>query len=296
LAAILCGSHVLLSACGFSALEGLAGAGEEVTTQRDAQADAEAGLRTDAGSKMDGDRAGDSGGGTRDGNADAPPRDDGRRDAEDGGQADVEDAAPQADGGACGCAHGTCSDGGCVCDVGFTGTTSCDTCADGYFGQNCQPVTVGAYYRYVEAESGVGANTSPMMTGSDNAASGGQYTWSGAIGSLPTVPTDGHVTYTFADVPAGTFKVWGRFLVGPLMKKNDSLWIRMDAGVWTRWNDVYDRTLGAWGWDSVRDDANLDAPVTYTLTAGIHTLEVAYREDGLKYDKFLLTNDMALVP
>ena len=39
-----------------------------------------------------------------------------------------------------------------------------------------------------------------------------------------------------------------------------------------------------------------NALVTRNLTAGTHTLEVAYRENGLKMDRFLVTNDLAFVP
>jgi hypothetical protein len=36
--------------------------------------------------------------------------------------------------------------------------------------------------------------------------------------------------------------------------------------------------------------------VTRSLTSGSHTLEVAYRESGLKMDRFLVTNDLAFIP
>jgi hypothetical protein len=41
---------------------------------------------------------------------------------------------------------------------------------------------------------------------------------------------------------------------------------------------------------------NGDALVPHNLSVGSHTLEVAYRENGLKMDRFLVTNDPAIVP
>jgi hypothetical protein len=36
--------------------------------------------------------------------------------------------------------------------------------------------------------------------------------------------------------------------------------------------------------------------VTFNLTGGSHTLTIAYREDGAKLDKVLVTNDSGFVP
>jgi hypothetical protein len=41
---------------------------------------------------------------------------------------------------------------------------------------------------------------------------------------------------------------------------------------------------------------NANAIVTRNLTAGNHTLEVAYRENGLKMDRFFVTSDLAQTP
>jgi hypothetical protein len=157
--------------------------------------------------------------------------------------------------------------------------------------------STAAAYLYVEAESGAGASTAPMTVVSDASASGGQCIWSGTSGSNAAVPADGHVTFAFSAPAAGTYKVWGRFLVGPSTTSDDSLWIRIDSGVWILWNDIYPRIGNAgYGWDAEHDDANMDAPVTRTLTSGSHTLEIAYRENGLKMDRFLVTNDLTFTP
>ena len=101
---ILCTSLLLPSACGFSELDGLTGGGARSDGGKDGSVKFDAPLPNDAG--------------------------------EDTGIAD----ASLADANPCGCKHGTCTDGACVCPSGFTGAT-CDTCAPGYFGSNCLACT-----------------------------------------------------------------------------------------------------------------------------------------------------------
>jgi hypothetical protein len=74
---------------------------------------------------------------------------------------------------------------------------------------------------------------------------------------------------------------------------NDSFWVKMDMGNWTQWNNL---TNAAWTWVKVRDSANADAPVTYMLTAGMHTFSVAYREAGAQLDKLAFSTDAAFTP
>jgi hypothetical protein len=155
----------------------------------------------------------------------------------------------------------------------------------------------GFTYTYLEGESGAGAGTAPMSIGNDGNASGGQFTWSATSSSNASVPANGHVTYSFTVGDAGTHNLWGRFLVGPMTTSDDSLWVRMDLGAWVQWNNLYQRIgNSAYGWDQVHDTANGDALINYNLSAGAHTLEIAYRESGLKIDRFLVTNDLGFSP
>jgi hypothetical protein len=153
-------------------------------------------------------------------------------------------------------------------------------------------------YSYVEAEAM--SRTSPLVAISDASASGGQAIWSGTSGSNGSVPTTGHATFSFTVNTAGTFQVWGRFLVGPATTSDDSLWARIDSGTWTQWNDIHQRIGNAgYAWNkeynTITSGSN-NVLITRNLTAGTHTLEVAYRESGLKMDRFLITNDLAFVP
>ena len=175
---------------------------------------------------------------------------------------------------------------------------SCGTCSPPATCSASNVCQGGAQSFFFEAENGNGASTPPMVVVNDANASGAKCIWSGTAGSNGSVPTSGHVTFTFNVTTAATFKVWGRFLVGPSTSSDDSLWVRMDQEpVWKQWNDIFPRVgNGGYRWDAEHDTLNGNAVITRNLAPGTHTLEVAYRENGLKMDRFLVTSDLSLVP
>jgi len=130
---------------------------------------------------------------------------------------------------------------------------------------------------------------------SDGDASGGKYiTIRSGKNSTGRVPTSGRgkARYSFTVQEAGSYKLWGR-VIAP-NGNDDSFWVRIDGGDWVRWNDI---PQGAnWAWDDVHDADKGNAPLEAWLEAGDHTLELRYREDGTKLDKWLLTNDLTLNP
>ena len=105
-------------------------------------------------------------------------------------------------------------------------------------------------------------------------------------------PATGHAVFSFSVPAAGTYKVWAR-VIDPT-NGDDSFWVRMDSGSWINWNEI---PIGAaWHWDDVHNASAGNALVTFNLAAGSHTLTIAYREDGARLDKVLITNDSAYVP
>jgi hypothetical protein len=64
----------------------------------------------------------------------------------------------------------------------------------------------------------------------------------------------------------------------------DSFWVRMDDGAWIKWNNIPS------GCADVRNSDLSGSPVNFSLGAGSHRLEFAYREDGAR-----LTNIVNLV-
>jgi hypothetical protein len=135
---------------------------------------------------------------------------------------------------------------------------------------------------WLEAESGT--RTSPMTTGADGAASGGTYIMVTAGNNSQTAaPTAGWSSFTFNAPVAGTYKLWARMLTPTT--SDDSYWVRMDTGAWVTW-DMPEFTT--WTWSAFATN--------YTLTAGSHTFRFAYREDGAKVDKILLTTNSSYTP
>ena len=135
---------------------------------------------------------------------------------------------------------------------------------------------------WMEAESGT--RTSPMTTGTDAAASGSTYIMvTAGNNSQAAAPTAGWSTFTFNAPVAGTYRLWARILTPTT--GDDSYWVRMDSGTWTTW-DMPEVT--SWSWSMYA--------TTYSLTAGSHTFRFAYREDGSKVDKILLTTSTTYTP
>ena len=150
---------------------------------------------------------------------------------------------------------------------------------------------------WIEAEA-TGTLTAPMEVGSDAMASGGEFVMAPIVSAMPMAraepgdATDGIASYIFNVGAAGSYKIWGRVSIDT--GETDSFWVRVDGGDWYQWNNL---ALGAeWHWDDVHDSAAMDALVEFDLTAGQHTINVAWREEGAKLDKLLITDDAALVP
>jgi hypothetical protein len=117
----------------------------------------------------------------------------------------------------------------------------------------------------------------------DSAASNSQFvTIQSGNNSTAAAPTNtaGHINYPINVTTAGTYRLFARVL-GPTAD-DDSFWVRMDGGTWVMWNNWW---INAWTWRQF--------PNTFTLTAGSHTLTIAYREDGARLDKLNLTTSTA---
>jgi hypothetical protein len=141
------------------------------------------------------------------------------------------------------------------------------------------------------AEAETGVLTEPMRALGDPAASGGRYvTVAPGNNSKTAAPATGHATATFTVPADATCKVWARVIAANT--GDDSFWVRIDGGPWIAWNGIPVGT--AWHWADLRGTSG--SPVTANLTAGEHTVTFAYREDGARLDRLLLTNDLGPNP
>jgi unsaturated rhamnogalacturonyl hydrolase len=146
-------------------------------------------------------------------------------------------------------------------------------------------------FRWVEAESG--KLTAPMQKRADAKASGG---WgiqvAAGLNSTAKPPRKGTARYTLQLPRAGQYRIWGR-VIAPTVS-DDTFWLRVDDGAWRVWQGI---GLGkAWHWADVHTAAATGEPLLLGLSAGGHTLDIAYREDGARLDRLLITNATAFVP
>ncbi len=102
-------------------------------------------------------------------------------------------------------------------------------------------------------------------------------------GNSYNTPGPNRAAYQFA-VDEGTYVVWGR--VRAPTPDDDSLWVSVDGRPFVRWNDIA-RSSG-YVWDEVHNSDAGGARVTFALGAGLHTLEIANREDGVLLDELFI--------
>lgn len=101
--------------------------------------------------------------------------------------------------------------------------------------------------------------------------------------STGSAPSNGHMVYEFGISKEGDFRVWAR--VKTPNTSDDSFWVRMDSGGWSKWDNIGPHS--EWEWDIAGE---------YSLSSGTHTITFTYCEDGAKFDKLLITSDFAYTP
>jgi len=155
---------------------------------------------------------------------------------------------------------------------------------------------------FLEAEAAE-TITPPMQVNADDpAASGGQYIAVAAGNSSDDAPPAEGVAAYSVTVQGGIYKIVGRVFVAD--NGNDSFWLRIldstgqmvptntnnHSSGWVRCNNLDSNV--EWYWEdvfSVDDPGN--PTVHFTMAAGTHTLEFAYR-DGCKLDAFVITDKL----
>ena len=148
--------------------------------------------------------------------------------------------------------------------------------------------------QFIEAENHHGALFSPYTVRSDSSASGGRYIVvpNGTANSYHEPPLDGAAEYDFYLPAASTVAIWLRVRIPePGPGANDSLWLDLDRDSldFQKWNGIPQGTDWHWvEWTAVVNPID--------LPAGAHTLEMAYREDGLEIDQIVITTDLNFVP
>ncbi|MGB3848721.1 MAG: T9SS type A sorting domain-containing protein, partial [Tunicatimonas sp.] len=126
----------------------------------------------------------------------------------------------------------------------------------------------------LEAESAsLQSGFSPLETGNDNNASGGQFIHAPGRDSRSMPPASGRASYNFNLPASGDATLTARVLA-PNTGAN-SFWYQIDGGAWQPWYI-----------NSVSSDWQEVTQIMSGLSAGSHTLTVTYREGDTKLDWF----------
>jgi hypothetical protein len=106
--------------------------------------------------------------------------------------------------------------------------------------------------------------------------------------SLDVPPANGHARFDFKIATPGKFKAHAQVVVPN--KGSDSFWVRVDQGAWVKWNNIVPKPPCSW--DNVRNSDAGGTPMVWTLGAGSHSFEMAYREVGTGFMRVLIDNNL----
>jgi regulation of enolase protein 1 (concanavalin A-like superfamily) len=185
-----------------------------------------------------------------------------------------------------------------------------------YFLVLCVPfcVTTGAVKaEQIWGEAEVASSiTAPLQIVDDATASGGKYiTVAAGNNSSGNPPSTGVAKYHIRVKEGGVYRMYLRVLCSPDVDadSSDSCWVRIQGATlniavaaddWITNNNIDYLVANPeeWFWSQVRHYTAYpgDDFVEMTMTPGTYTVEIAYREDGLWIDGFLITNDADVDP
>ncbi|MEM9836036.1 MAG: S8 family serine peptidase, partial [Bacteroidota bacterium] len=156
-----------------------------------------------------------------------------------------------------------------------------------------QPVS-GQTTFWLEAECGNVGSAWTLLN--DGGASGGQaLTFLGAssTGSAPTAAS-ARIRFNVNISQAGSYEIYTRSIAPN--SGDDSYWVRVNNGSWVRFNQVNaPNQNNSWQWDQVgqwNGGAN-NNPLSFNLPTGNATIDFAYRENGIKFDKVFISLDQS---
>jgi hypothetical protein len=164
--------------------------------------------------------------------------------------------------------------------------------------------TVKAEQIWREAEI-ASSMTAPLQIMDDVTASGGQYiTVAPGNNSSGNPPSTGVAKYSIKIKEGGIYRMYLRVLCQVVGADDDSCWVRIQGATlniavaadgWITDNNIDDGVVNPtqWFWKQVGHYAAEPGNdyIEFTMTPGTYTVEIAYREDGLQIDGFLVTNE-----
>lgn len=142
---------------------------------------------------------------------------------------------------------------------------------------------------WLEAEAPTQAGTE-WENGSDQSAIGGQFIQPLAnLTALETPPgTDGRMTYTFQVDTDDEFNIWGK--IQAMSSSSDAFWFSVDNEPFRKWDGLKDEAY-QWKWNKFYfSEGAVNRPFTYFLSAGTHTITLAYAEAESKVDRLAIAS------
>jgi hypothetical protein len=129
------------------------------------------------------------------------------------------------------------------------------------------------------------------LVNNSNASEGEALTYTGAnsVTSAPTAAS-ARVRFNINVVQAGSYEIFARSIAPN--GGDDSYWVRANNSNWVRFNKVNDPNQnGSFQWDEVHEwlGGSSFQSVSFTLNAGNNTIDFAYRENGITFDKIFVT-------
>ena len=162
-----------------------------------------------------------------------------------------------------------------------------DSNGDG-IGDVCAPSFLDSIWLEAEHADSI---VSPFEIAADEDASNGRFIYApNGAGNEYSPGGSIMATYTVAVREQGVYFLWRH--VQARDGNDNSFFVQIDDNLDHLWEI---ETGDDWHWDMVNDRGIAD-PVRFVLAAGIHTLRIKLREDGIRLDKLLLTNDADFVP
>ena len=110
-------------------------------------------------------------------------------------------------------------------------------------------------------------------------------------------PRKGEATYNIHIDTPGNYIIWGSVISSTI--SNNSFFVQFDNNFEALWTIPLSNN---WQWDAVNhwgsgEEFNPEIdPVIFNLSAGDHILKIKQREDNIKLDILIITNDMSYTP
>lgn len=168
------------------------------------------------------------------------------------------------------------------------GNTAC-TLSEGSWGLINNPTI---YWLEGETPAQLGAE---WESDTDDTAIGGQYIQPVTGASAMDVPPgiDGRATFEFNVASDDEFNIWGK--VQAWSADTDAFWFSVDNEPFRKWDGLED-DIFQWKWNKFHfSEGSVNRPFTYFLSAGMHTITLAYAEAGTKLDRLAIAST-ALFP